>query len=173
MSKIPKYDQNKSYHVKYKPPDEVKDKMAIKTSKQNTKPLKKAAECPFPSGSLNAGFTVFTSKTIPSQTNKYNKPGSLDPKLLENFTNKSVKQPETNKKRTATQRSPNSKSPGQSVPAKKPNQNDRITYVESSIEGSTDSLALTVQDMNQMWDETSESTKKLMKNSLGLDNKGT
>ena len=148
----------------------MKDKNAIKTSKQNTKSLKKAAEGPSSPGSSNAGFTGFTSN---KHNKPPNKPGTLDPKLLENFISKSTKQPVINKKRTANERSPNSKSPDQNLPAKKPNKNERITYVESSIEGSTDSLALTVQDMNQMWDETSESTKKLMKNSLGLDKKGS
>ena len=145
MSRTPRYDQNKSHYLKHKPPDDMKDKNAIKTSKQNTKSLKKAAEGPSSPGSSNAGFTGFTSN---KHNKPPNKPGTLDPKLLENFTSKSTKQPVINKKRTVNQRSPNSKSPGQNLPAKKPNKNDRITYVEFSIEGSTDSLALTVQDMN-------------------------
>ncbi|CAL4252609.1 unnamed protein product, partial [Meganyctiphanes norvegica] len=47
--------------------------------------------------------------------------------------------------------------------AKKLSKQSRLTFIEPSIDGSTDSLAFTVDEMNQMWDNTTEKGKRVTK----------
>ena len=161
-SKIPKYDLQQGNFLKGRPPDKDSQPKERRSPKSKNQTPKKATESrlsnskeanPSKIKPLPAKLTTGRFKVI-TKTNKTK--GEL--------VNNPTQQTEVEKKRKMFERSPNSQSQGANLPASKLIKNSRITQVDSSIEGSTDSICFLGQEMNQIWDNSAESLQENFEN---------
>ena len=103
---------------------------------------------------------VSQTSTPTKKNNPPIKPAPLDPKLLNKFNDKSPTNKESVNKRKDPEKSPNAHTQETHHQANKASKLQRMTPVESSIDGSAESLALSTNDMNDMWDNHLSKEKK-------------
>ena len=160
-----KYDMDASMYYKNKPPDKNKRNSFGKTPKMSTGTANKEAVTtaqpkPGKSGKKEGTPNQGSHPQFNKSSNIPNKANPLNPKLIEKFSHNATGKAEGSRKRKDSERSPNSQQSQANLPASKSSRNYKLTDIESSIEGSTDSLLLSEQDMNSMWENYASEKEK-------------
>ena len=151
---------NRSNYIKHNPPE---DKKILKSPMKSGIPrirVPKSTDQPRKSSLTNTNRSpnsIIQGKTLL-------RPSRLDPRRYEAFKPSSEQQLDATKKRKTNELSPNAQMKEVQQPLRK-----RMTYVESSMEDSTDSLPLSKDEMNQMWDNLSEKEKEMFKKLSGSE----
>ena len=152
-----KFSLDKSTYLKTKPPDLTNKPDIAKKPILKSPTLKKTTQSPSTSKPSPKGAVPKTIDTPPKKEKIVVKSNPLDPKLVNRFSKVPI--PTNENKRKCPEKGLNTTTTVLPLPKNKKMQ--RITAVESSIDGSVESLTLPDDHMNQMWDNQSENEKNI------------